>query len=241
MATKASEVIEIKPIEMAQTVIHVEGDSPLIMHAWSAKAKREILSKEIQSTKSKAREAKSPLEDFCASMYWLTPMPEQFDEESVTKALEGARFGFPAVAFKDAAIKAAYRNGWSKDQVSLRGAFFIEPDATGYYGGDLVVNYDKKTVDVVPNAYLSNSMVEIISDTPIMREDMVRVMNSAADIRYRGEFQHWSANLKLSYNKNGRYSLEQIINMINLGGMSNGIGEWRTEKGGDNGRFHVSA
>lgn len=243
MATKATELVEIKPIIMDSVKVHITGDSPLIMHAWSAKAKRQILEKELGATKTKAREVKNPLEDFCASMYWLTPMPEQFDEESVAKALDGARFGFPVTAFKQAAINAAYRMGWSKDKASLRGVFYIEPDAEGYYGGDLKVNYAKRTVEVVPNAYLRGQMVEIKSDTPIMREDMVVVggASRAADIRYRGEFSNWSADLTIRYNRNGQYSLEQIINILNAGGIVNGVGEWRIEKDGQNGSFHVSA
>ena len=43
MATKASEVVEIKPIEIKKFKIKLIGDTPLIMHAWSEKAKREML------------------------------------------------------------------------------------------------------------------------------------------------------------------------------------------------------
>ena len=43
MATKKTEVIEIKPIEIAKLNIRIVGDTPLIMHAWSEKAKREML------------------------------------------------------------------------------------------------------------------------------------------------------------------------------------------------------
>ena len=48
MATaKKTELVEIRPIEMETAVVRIVGDSPLIVHAWSAKAKREILEKEI--------------------------------------------------------------------------------------------------------------------------------------------------------------------------------------------------
>jgi hypothetical protein len=33
-----------------------------------------------------------------------------------------------------------------------------------------------------------------------MREDMVRVSNGAPDIRYRGEFPQWEAELAIEYN-----------------------------------------
>ena len=176
MATKkATELVEIRPIEMVETTIRIVGDTPLIMHAWSAKAKRMMLEKEIGATKVKAREEKNPIEDFVSSMYWLTPMPAEYTVEAVSKALENARFGFPVTAFKQAAISASYRMGWSKDKASLRGAFFIEPDATSYYGGDLSVDFDKKKVIIIPNAQRKEQIVEIFSDSPSMREDMVRL------------------------------------------------------------------
>lgn len=240
MATKkATELIEIRPIEMVETTIKIVGDTPLIMHAWSAKAKRMMLEKEIGATKTRAREEKNPIEDFVSSMYWLTPMPTEFTEDAVSEALENARFGFPVTAFKQAAISASYRMGWSKNMVSLRGVFFIEPDFNSYYGGDLITDYEKKKVSIIHNAQRKDQIVEIFSDTPTMREDMVKLLGTTSDIRYRGEFDNWSANLKIKFNANGQYSLEQIINIINAGGQVNGVGEWRPEKDGQYGMYHV--
>ena len=99
--------------------------------------------------------------------------------------------------------------------MSMRGAFFIDGD--------------------------ENQMLEIKSDAPIMREDMVKVGMGTADIRYRGEFRNWSADINISFNENGQYSLEQIINIINAGGYVCGVGEWRPERDGQYGMFHVTA
>ena len=215
MPAKNVETIEIKPIEIQKTTIRVVGDTPLIMHAWSEKAKREILDKQMKKTKAAAKQAKNPVEDFIRSMYWLEGFPEEMSEDGFEEAIRnGARFGFPVTAFKQAAISAAYRMGWTKDKMSMRGAFFIDGD--------------------------ENQMVEIFSDTPLIREDMVKVGMGTADIRFRGEFRNWYAELTISYNKNGQYSLEQIINIINAGGYVCGIGEWRPERDGQYGMFHVA-
>ena len=216
MATAKVELIEIRPIVIQKTTIRIVGDTPLIMHAWSEKAKREMLDKQMKKTKSAAREAKNPVEDFIRSMYWLTPMPTDMTEAGFEKAIaDGARFGFPVTAFKQAAISAAYRMGWAKDKVSMRGSFFIDGD--------------------------ENQMIEIHSDTPIIREDMVKVGMGTADIRFRGEFRNWYADLTISYNKNGQHTLEQIINIINAGGYVCGVGEWRPERDGQFGMFHVAS
>ena len=217
MATKKAntEVIEIRPIEIKKVTIRIVGDTPLIMHAWSEKAKRMMLEAQMGVAKGKKKEAKKPVDDFIRSMYWLTPMPEDGTMESFEEAMaNGARFGFPVTAFKQAAISAAYRMGWAKDKMSMRGAFFIDSD--------------------------ENGMIEIHSDTPEMREDMVKVGMGTADIRYRGEFKNWYADLTISYNANGQYSLENIVNIINAGGYVCGVGEWRPERDGQNGMFHVA-
>ena len=69
--------------------------------------------------------------------------------------------------------------------------------------------------------------------------DMVKIGMGTADLRYRGEFRNWSARFILKYDANGQYSLENIINTINKGGMLNGIGEWRAERDGISGAYHV--
>lgn len=222
MASKTTELIAIRPIEIKKVNVRIVGDSSLIMHAWSEKAKRMMLEAQMGASKGKKKERKSPADDFIRSMYWLTEMPtysnDSTEEERMqafyTAVENGARFGFPVTAFKQAAISAAYRMGWTKDKMSMRGAFYIDGD--------------------------ENGMVEIHSDTPEIREDMVKIGIGTADIRYRGEFKNWYADLTISYNTNGQYSLENIINIINAGGYVCGVGEWRPERDGQNGLFHVS-
>ena len=173
-----------------------------------------MLEAQMGLAKGKKKEVKNPVDDFIQSMYWLTNKPEESTEEAFMQAIkDGARFGFPATAFKQSAISAAYRLGYVKDKMGLRGAFFINGD--------------------------ENGMIEIHSDTPIMREDMVKIGMGTADLRYRGEFRNWWAELNISYNANGSFSLENIVNIINAGGYACGVGEWRVEKDGQNGAFHV--
>lgn len=212
--TKKAEVVEIKPVELRTVTLKIVGDTPLIVHAWSEKAKRMMLEAQMGLANGKKKEVKNPVDDFIQSMYWLTDKPEESTEEAFMQAIkDGARFGFPATAFKQSAISAAYRLGYVKDKMGLRGAFFINGD--------------------------ENGMIEIHSDTPIMREDMVKIGMGTADLRYRGEFRNWWAELNISYNASGSFSLENIVNIINAGGYACGVGEWRVEKDGQNGAFHV--
>lgn len=211
MATKTTneQVITIPALDISTATVKIVGDSPLIMHKWSEKAKKEILDKQMKKAKSKGHDAKDPFADFISSMYWLDGEPENKTPEGFAAALEdGARFGFPSTAVKAAAVAAAYRAGITKNMVSMNGAFHI-----------------------------LGEFVEIHGE-PVMREDMVKVGMGVADIRYRGEFPEWWSSFTVRYNA-AVLSLEQLINMINMGGFACGIGEWRAEKGGVYGSFHI--
>lgn len=222
---KTTEVITIQPVEKVTAEITIVGETPLIVHAWSEKAKKEMLDAQQGKSKGKKKDLKNPVADFIRSMYWLDGTPEipegateEECEEIFNKAIEnGARFGFPAVAIKKAAVSAAYRQGLTKDKVSANGSFWL----TGIDDPEFVVIESE--------------------EPPVMREDMVKIGMGTADLRYRGEFKNWKCKCKISYLKDGAFSLENIISMINLGGFSCGLGEWRTEKGGVSGAFRVQA
>ena len=195
--------VSIPAIEIKTFQIRLVGDSPLIVHAWSEKAKREMLEKQMKKA-VKGKEAKDPFADFCNSLYWLSDKPEKPTMEDVQKA----KFGFPVVAFKAAAVDGGYQSGIIPTKTVARAAFHIVGEFAEIEG------------------------------TPEMREDMVRVGMGTADIRYRGEFKNWATTLTIRYNANAM-SLEQIINLFNVGGFACGIGEWRPAKNGSYGMYHV--
>lgn len=159
--------LEIPQLNLGTFTLKIIGDSPLIVHAWSEKAKEMLLNKQMKKA-STGREAKDPFMDFCDSLYWLTEKPEKPTMEDV----QAAKFGFPVVAFKTAAIDGAFQSGALPKKTTARGAFHI-----------------------------LGEMAEI-EGTPTMREDMVRIGMGVADIRYRGEFSKWSTVLTIQYNKN---------------------------------------
>ena len=214
MAAKKEEaLVTIKPLDIKMVPIKIVGDTPLIVHAWSEKAKKMMLDAQTKATKTKAKEARNPLDEFINSMYWLTEVPKSTEDAFVEAVEKGAKWGFPVGAIKQAANSAAYRLGWVKNQMELRGAYFLKTEF-----GD---------------------MAQIEGSVPEMREDMVRIGMGSADLRYRAEYKNWEMNMILQYNASGNLTIEQIINCINAGGYSVGIGEWRPERDGDFGRFHI--
>ena len=216
MATKTNEVsANIKPLDIKTLDVRIVGDTPLIVHAWSDKAKKMMLDKQTKATKTTSKEKRKPFEEFTDALYWITEKPENMTQKNFEKAIaDGAKFGFPVGAIKLATNSAAYRLGWVKNQMGLRGAYFLR----------------------TPN---NNNLAEIKGAVPEMREDMVRIGMGTADLRYRPEFKNWYMDFTLEYNASGDLTLEQILNCINAGGYACGIGEWRPEKDGDYGRYHI--
>lgn len=203
MASSPQTVV-IPQIKVRTMRVPIVGDSPLICHAWSEKAVRQMLDK--QTGKGQQKKApKEPFAEFCDSLYWLTKRPEKPTEKDVAKA----KFGFPCVAFKSAAVSAC-RDAEGVKMTEARGRFHV----VGEFAE--------------------------IDGTPIVRRDMARVGMGTADIRFRGEFTVWKTTLTLSFNENA-ITPEQIVNLFNIAGFGVGVGEWRPERNGPYGRFHVGA
>ena len=202
---KDERAIKLPRMNIATIRIDLIGDSPLICHRWSEKARKEMLDKQMGIAKA-AKEKKDPARDFWESLYHLTPNPPAENRE-------GQKYGFPAIAFKAAAVTACTSvDGITK--VAARQAFHV----SGADGGE---------------------MIEIVG-VPTMREDMVRIGMGTADIRFRGEFKAWRASVFIRHNANV-LSAGEIINLFNTAGFSVGIGEWRVEKDGSFGMFKVAS
>jgi hypothetical protein len=196
--------IELPALAIETMHVPIIGDSPLIVHAWSAKAKKAMLDKQTKKATA-GRAAKDPWQDFCESLYWLDGMPERPTEEDV----EHGRFGFPTIAFKSAAVTACTSIG-AITKVAARQAFHVE--------GEFVA----------------------LNGAPAMRQDVARVGMGTADLRYRGEFKPWSTVLTVKFNSNV-LSAAQVVNLFQTGGFAVGVGDWRPERDGPFGRFHVGS
>lgn len=190
-AAKNTSAIELPPLNIQNVTFMLVGDSPLIVHAWSEKAKRQMLDKQMKKA-TKGKEAKDPEADYEACFY----------------RTETGAYGFPAIGLKAAMVSAA-RFVDAKMTV-LRGAVHIDAE-----------------------------MIEIVGE-PRPREDMVRVGMGTADIRYRPEFPEWRSPVTIKFNASV-ISAEQIANLLNNAGFGVGIGEWRPERNGSYGRFHVGS
>jgi len=125
--------------------------------------------------------------------------------------------GFPASGLRKAAKEAVtWCTGISKKIVS--GSLFVT-DADG-----------------------SNLMRIYTEEEPVCVCDPTRIgkfPNKVAGLAYRPYFKNWHMKIRVLFDPSA-LSEQQVINLINRAGMSIGLGDWRPEKGGVNGMFHVA-
>lgn len=154
MATvKKEEVgITLPPIDIKLMEVTVIGDSPLIVHAWSQKAKLEMLGKQMKQAKG-AKEAKNPVSDFESSLYRLA---------------DGG-YGFPSIGFKAAAVTACTSvAGITK--IAARQAFHIlgeDVDVVGAYEGTSARNNLVRIIGKPPT--MREDMVKVGMGTADLR------------------------------------------------------------------------
>ncbi len=200
-----------KKPEFKRFSIWIVGDTPLITHAWSEKAKREMLSKQVKATKA-GKEARDPDADFISSLY----------------DMGDGTYGFPATGIKNCILSAAHKDkGVAKTMVQQ--ALFINADMV-------------RVRPALAGAICDMPLVRIYGGSPEMREDMVRVgvgLNKTASLAYRGQFTVWAMQVTGRLNTSV-LAPEALAFLIQEAGLSFGLGEWRNEKKGMFGSFHLA-
>jgi len=189
----------------------IVGDTPLITHAWSQKARLEILQKQVKATKS-GKEPRNPEQDFINSLYEMT---------------DGV-YGFPVTGVKDCILDAAHKDRGIPRTAAMR-ALWLNAEMV-------------RVRPALKGAICDMPLVRIYGTQPEMREDMVRIgagMNKTANLSYRGQFTVWA--IRITGETNPTILTEEALAfLVQWSGKSCGIGEWRNEKSGMFGRFHLA-
>lgn len=199
-----------KPIFQAFQ-IWIVGDTPLITHAWSQKAKLEMLSKQVKSVRG-GKEVRDPQADFVSSLY----------------DIGDGTYGFPATGIKNCILSAAHKDkGLARSAVMS--ALWIDAQMI-------------RTRPALAGAVCDMPLIRIIGGKPEMREDMVKIgsgLNKIANLAYRGQFTVWAMKVSGRFNSS-IITPEALTFLINESGMASGLGEWRNERKGMFGAFHLA-
>jgi len=225
MAKKTA--IKLHAIKKESMEVTVIGDSPLIVHAFAAKSLGEMFSKHVNAAWEKT--PKDPAMDYDVATYWIDENGEEMgDIPSLSLIVDGQipeyvqqgidrieklrKVKNPRFGFPAVGFKAcAIRGGKPLGMVMT--------DMRGAF-------------------HIAREFVEIHGERT-MRNDMTRNSGGNPDVRFRPEWKTWWAVLPVTYSPNV-VSAEAVLNMLNMGGFGCGVGDWRPNKGGSCGMFHVA-
>lgn len=183
--------------------VGVLGTQPLIVHNWSTKAQREMALKQSAAIKRTGKAPRDPAAEVRDAFYMMEGEPLN----------DGSRYGFPAAAFKHAAVDAG-RHLDGLTMTGLNQQFFVQPH--------------------------EGRLVEVWSDAIQEWTDPVRIGKGATrttDLRYRPAFLGWRTLLDIDFWPDA-IQLEQVLQCLEIGGTISGVGEWRpSTRGGQYGTF----
>jgi hypothetical protein len=98
-----------------------------------------------------------------------------------------------------------------------------------------------KMTQLRQSIFVRGELLPIAYERCVMREDMVRLPGMKADLRYRPAYQNWTVSFEVEWAEGTVMNAQKLLYLVNLGGFSVGIHEWRPERDGDFGRFELDS
>ena len=201
-----TETIEIKRIDVKQVTVKIVGDGDLILNKMNDVSARQLTDQ--RKNKAKDMEVPNEWEQIITAMHWRDGKPTDFSEQGLIDALKNNAPCITAFGLKKSFGEAVVRNEIDKFKTKF------DPSVNIIAKGNLVpVKFTEH--------YIDEKLMSPVRGKPVL----VRM----------NRFSGWSAEFTIQFTENV-YSLEQIINIINLAGFGLGIGSGRTS---GYGRYHV--
>jgi hypothetical protein len=209
MAKEKVQVVEFRPIEPKTVTVTIVGDSDLILNKMNDVTTRQL----TDARKDKAKDLSKPneWEEVITAMHWLNGKPETFSEETLKENLD-PEINAPCItAF---GLKKSFGEAVTRNKISTYSTEF------------------RATVNVIGD---KDNLIPITFTEYHLDEKLMSPKKGAPVLVKLNRFSGWSATFKVSYLENV-YSLDQIMNIINLSGFGLGIGSGRSS---DYGRYHI--
>lgn len=206
MAKKNEDIINIRPVEIGRARVHIVGDGTLCLNKMNNRNKRTLTDQ--RKDKAKSMEVPNEWEDIITAIHWRDGDPTEFTEESLIDCLKNNAPCITAFGLKKSWGQAVVRNE-------------IDTYATKF--------------DNAVNITAVNNLVPVSFSDHSIDEKLMSPKRGAPVLVRLNLFSGWSADIDIMYTANV-YSLEQIVNIINLAGFGLGIGSGRTS---GYGRYHV--
>ena len=201
-----TETIEIKRIDVKQVTVKIVGDGDLILNKMNDVSTRQLTDQ--RKNKAKDLEVPNEWEQIITALHWRDGKPTDFSEQGLIDALKNNAPCITAFGLKKSFGEAVVRNEIDKFKTKF------DPSVNIIAKGNLIpIKFTEH--------YIDEKLMSPVRGKPVL----VRM----------NRFSGWSAEFTIQFTENV-YSLEQIINIINLAGFGLGIGSGRTS---GYGRYHV--
>lgn len=206
---KEVEIIEFKPIEPRVVEVTIAGDTDLVLNKMNDVTTRELTDK----YKDKAKDLAKPneWEEIITAMHWLKGKPDEFSEKSLKENLNPKKNAPCITAF---GLKKSFGEALTRNKISTYSTEF------------------RATVNVLG---ASDNLIPITFTEYHLDEKLMSPKKGKPVLVKLNRFSGWTATFRISFLENV-YSLEQIVNVINLAGFGLGIGSGRNS---DYGRYHI--
>lgn len=202
------EIIELKALTPKIATISITGDSDLILNKMNDISTRMLVDQ--RKDKAKTLEKPNKWEQIITSIHWLNGKPTEFTEDILKEKLQSDAPCISGFGLKKSFEQAVVRN--EIDSYSTK--FSASMNIIGRGDNLIPIHFSEHHVD----------------------EKLMSPKRGAPILVYLNRFSGWRAEFQISYLET-TYSLEQIVNIINLAGFGLGIGSGRTS---GYGRYHVT-
>ncbi|HJA92095.1 MAG TPA: hypothetical protein H9717_03065 [Candidatus Eisenbergiella merdipullorum] len=199
-------LIEIRPLIPKTVEVTIVGDGDLVLNKMNDVTVRNL----TRERKGKAKDGEAPnkWEEIITSLHWFYGKPDDFTEEGFNNALKNNAPCITAFGLKKSFGEAVVRNEIDKYATKFNPSVNIVADK-----GLIPIKFAAH--------YIDERLMSPKKGSPVLAR--------------LNHFCGWRATFTVSYTENV-YSLEQILNIINLAGFGLGIGSGRSS---GYGRYHV--
>jgi hypothetical protein len=203
-------IITIEPIKVKYATVFIEGDGDLILNKMNARTVRELTS--AREGKKTVKQVPNIWEDIITAIHWRDGYPTDdtytdCDEEMLRDMLEHNAPCITGFGLKKSFGSAITQNEITKYSTKLNSSLNVVNRLEP-------VKFAEHHVD--------KSLMSPKRGSPVLV--------------YINRFSGWSSQVNIAYTENV-YSLDQLVNIINIAGFGQGIGSGRTS---GYGRYHVS-
>lgn len=203
---RKEEIISLNKIKVNHAKITIVGDGDLCLNKMNDVAVRNLTNQ--RKNKAQSLEKPNMWEEVITAIHWRDGKPKDFSEESLYKALKENAPCITSFGLKKSFGDAVVRNGIDKYQTKFAASVNVVAA-----GGLVPIKFSHYSLD----------------------EKLMSPKKGSPVLVHLSRFSGWSAGVDIDFVEN-TYSLEQIINIINLAGFGIGIGSGRSS---GYGRYHV--